>query len=181
MQTFYELAEKRQSDRAYDTLPVEKEKLERILEAARLSPSACNGQPWKIIVVDDPGLKNQIADATSTKAIGINHFTKQAPVYLVVVEEGSNLSSRIGSLIKQKYYPSIDLGILASHITLAAADEGLGSCVIGWFDEKKIKSLLQIPLSLRIPFLILLGYSTAPHRDKIRKPLSDIVSHNGYK
>ncbi len=181
MQTFYELAEQRQSDRAYETRPVEKEVLERMLEAARLSPSACNGQPWKIIVVDDPELKNRIADATSTKVIGINHFTKQAPVYLVVVEEVANISSRIGSLVKRKYFPSIDLGILASHLTLAAADEGLGSCIIGWFDEKKIKSLLDIPLSRKIPFLILLGYTTAPHRDKIRKPLSDIVSYNGYK
>jgi len=180
MQTFYELAEKRQSDRTYETRPVEKEKLDRILAAARLSPSACNGQPWKIIVVDDPELKNRVADATSNKVIGINHFTKQAPVYMVIVEEGTNLSSRIGSLVKRKYFPSIDLGIVASYITLAAADEGLGSCIIGWFDEKKIKKLLQIPLSNRVPFLILLGYSTASHRDKIRKPLSDIVSYNGY-
>jgi nitroreductase len=181
MQTFYELAEKRQSDRAYETRSVEKEKLERILEVARLSPSACNGQPWKIIVVDDPELKNRVADTTSNKVIGINHFTKQAPVYLVVVEEGTNLSSRVGSLIKRKHFPAIDLGILASHITLAAADEGLGSCIIGWFDEKKIKSLLQIPHSNRVPFLVLLGYSTASHRDKIRKPLSDIVSYNSYE
>ncbi|MBP1639230.1 MAG: ydgI [Bacteroidetes bacterium] len=180
MQTFYELAQKRQSDRTYESRPVENAKLDRILEAARLSPSACNGQPWKVIVVDDPELKNKVADATSNKVVGINHFTKQASVHLVVVEERTNLSSRIGGWMKRKHFSSIDLGILASHITLAAADEGLGSCIIGWLDEKKIKTLLHIPSSKRVPFLILLGYTTASHRDKIRKPLTDIVSHNGY-
>ena len=134
MQHFLELAEKRQSDRSYDTRPVEKEKLERVLEAARLSPSACNGQPWKIIVVDEPELKSKVADATSSKILGFNHFTKQAPVHLVIVEENTNLSSKFGGLVKHKHFPHIDLGILASHITLAAADEGLGTCIIGWLD-----------------------------------------------
>jgi len=180
VQSFLELAEKRQSDRMYNDQPVEEEKLERILEAARLSPSACNGQPWKIIVVDDPELKNQIADATSSKALGFNHFTKQAPIHLVIVEESTNFSSKIGGLIKRRHYPDTDLGILASHITLAATDEGLGSCVIGWLNEKKVRKLLKIPASRRVPLLILLGYPKAAHRDKIRKSMTDIVSYNIY-
>ena len=99
MRDFLSLALQRQSDRAFDSSrPVEKEKLERILEAARMAPSACNAQPWHFIVVDDPELKNQVADATSSKLIGINHFTKQAPVHIVVVEESVNLSSGFGSL-----------------------------------------------------------------------------------
>lgn len=180
MQSFLELAEKRQSDRMYNDQPVEEEKLERILEAARLSPSACNGQPWKIIVVDDPELKNQIADATSSKALGFNHFTKQAPIHLVIVEESTNFSSKIGGLIKGRHYPDTDLGILASHITLAATDEGLGLCVIGWLNEKKVQKLLKIPASRRVPLLILLGYPKAAHREKIRKSMTDIVSYNIY-
>ena len=180
MQHFLELAEKRQSDRSYDTRPVEKEKLERVLEAARLSPSACNGQPWKIIVVDEPELKSKVADATSSKILGFNHFTKQAPVHLVIVEENTNLSSKFGGLVKHKHFPHIDLGILASHITLAAADEGLGTCIIGWLDEKKIKRLLHIPSPKRVALLILLAYTTAIHREKIRKPLEEITSFNLY-
>lgn len=180
MQSFLELAEKRQSDRMYDDRPVEKEKLERILEAARLSPSACNGQPWKIIVVDNSELKNQIADAISSKALGFNHFTKQAPIHLVIVEESTNFSSKIGGLIKRRHYPDTDLGILASHITLAATDEGLGSCVIGWLNEKKVRTLLKIPASRRVALLILLGYTSSSHREKVRKSITDVVSYNVY-
>ena len=150
------------------------------MEAARLSPSACNGQPWKIIVVDEPELKSKVADATSSKILGFNHFTKQAPVHLVIVEENTNLSSKFGGLVKHKHFPHIDLGILASHITLAAADEGLGTCIIGWLDEKKIKRLLHIPSPKRVALLILLGYTTAIHREKIRKPLEEITSFNLY-
>ena len=157
MRTFLELAEQRQSDRAYDTRPVEKEKFERILEAARISPSACNGQPWKIIIVDDPTLKDQIADATSSKALGFNHFTKQAPIHLVIVEENTNFTSKVGGWIKRKHFPDLDLGSLASHITLTAADEGLGSCIIGWLDEKAIKRCCTYPLSKRLLFLFCWG------------------------
>lgn len=111
MRDFLSLALQRQSDRAFDaTRPVEKEKLERILEAARMAPSACNAQPWHFIVVDDPELKNLVADATSSKLIGINHFTKQAPVHIVVVEESVNLSSGFGSLVKDKKFAHVDIG-----------------------------------------------------------------------
>jgi len=100
---FLQFVSTRQSDRAFDPeRPVEKEKLDRILEAARMAPSACNAQPWHMIVVDDPELKNRVADATSTRALGINHFTKQAPVHILLVEEKVNLSSGIGGWVKQK-------------------------------------------------------------------------------
>ena len=131
-----ELFKKRQSQRAYKDTPVEPEKLERILEAARLAPSACNAQPWKFIVVDDPELKNQIADATSAKLLGMNHWTKQAPVHIVIVEENANISSNVGSVIKRRHFPIMDIGIAASHISLQAAHEGL-ACFIGWFNEKE--------------------------------------------
>jgi len=179
---FYELVAMRQSDRSYEAeRPVEREKIERILEAARLSPSACNAQPWKIVVVDNPELKNQVADATSAKALGMNHFTKQAPVHLVIVEESANLSSTIGGWVKQKHFPHIDLGILAEHICLAAVEEGLGSCMIGWFDERKIRKLLDIPKRKRPILIITLGYSTQETREKKRKTMNEIVSWNKYQ
>jgi nitroreductase len=180
MKRFLELVKLRQSDRSYKDHPVEKEKLDRILEAARLAPSACNAQPWKIIVVDQPELKNQIADATTNRLLAFNHFTKQAPIHLVIVEESTNFSARFGGWRKGKHFPHIDLGILTAHITLAAADEGLGSCIVGWFDEKKIQRLLQIPTSRRVVLLVLLGYAAKPHRHKIRKALAEIVSYNKY-
>jgi nitroreductase len=180
MKSLLELAEKRQSDRAYLDCPVEPEKLHRILEAARFAPSACNAQPWKIIVVDNQELKNRIADATSNRVLGFNHFTKQAPVHLVVVEEPANFTSRFGGWSKKKHYPHIDIGILAGHIALAAADEDLGTCIVGWFDEDKIHALLKIPKNRRVVLVILLGYPAGVHRTKKRKLLPEIVSHNDY-
>jgi nitroreductase len=180
MNTFLELVQNRQSDRAYLDKPVENEKLERILEAARLAPSACNSQPWKFIVVTDPEKRMQVADATASKILSMNHFTKQAPVQLVLVEENANLTSTVGGWATNKHYPHIDLGIVAAHISLAAADEGLGSCIIGWCDEKKVKKALEVPKSKRVMLVILLGYSNQPLREKKRKTKEEIVSYDKY-
>lgn len=180
MNTFLELVQNRQSDRAYLDKPVEKEKLERILESARLAPSACNSQPWKFIVVTDLEKRMQVADATASKMLSMNHFTKQAPVQLVLVEENANFTSTVGGWATNKHYPHIDLGIVAAHISLAAADEGLGSCIIGWCDEKKIKKALEIPKGKRVMLVILLGYSNQPLREKKRKTKEEIVSYDKY-
>ncbi|MDP4239486.1 MAG: nitroreductase family protein [Bacteroidota bacterium] len=180
MQSFLDLVQHRQSDRAYQDKPVEAEKIERILEAARLAPSACNSQPWKFIVVTDPEKRLQVADATSSKLLSMNHFTKQAPVQLVVLEENGNFTSSVGGWITHKHYPHIDIGIVAAHISLAAADEGLGSCIVGWCDEKKVQKALDIPKNKRVMMVILLGYSAQPFREKKRKTKEEIVSYNQY-
>ena len=179
---FLEFVSTRQSVRAYDAArPVEKEKINRIIEAARMAPSACNAQPWHIIVVDDPEIKNRVADATSARALGMNHFTKQAPVHLVLVEEKVNLSSGIGGWVKQKDYAQMDLAIVAAHIVLAAHAEGLGSCILGWFNESSMREILSIPESKRVWLDIIIGYSVQPLREKKRKQIGEIVSNNSYK
>jgi len=180
MENFHELASCRQSDRAYTDQAVEKEKIERILSTVRLSPSACNAQPWKFIVVDNAELKNKIADATSNKVLGMNHFTKQAPVHIVVIEEKANFTSNFGAWIKKTHFPHIDLGIATAHLCLSAADEGLGTCIMGWFDEKKVKELLHIPKSRKVALIITLGYSAQTLRKKQRKEMSEIVAYNSY-
>jgi nitroreductase len=180
MNSFYELVKSRQSDRSYLDKPVEKEKLERILETARLAPSACNAQPWKFIVFLDLEKKMQVADATSSKLLSMNHFTKQAPVQLVLVEEDANFTSTVGGWLTDKHYPHIDLGIVASHVCLAAADEGLGSCIIGWCDGKKVQKALNIPKGKRVMLVILIGYSSQSPREKKRKSLNEIVSWEKY-
>lgn len=181
MERFLDLARRRQSDRAFDTTrKVEPEKIARILEAAQLAPSACNAQPYRMIVVDDPELKNKVADTTSSKVLGMNHFTKQAPVHIIIVEENPNFTSGIGAVVKDKHFPYIDIGIVAAHLTLAAADEGLGSCILGWFDEKKLRALLDIPARKRILLDVVVGYSTQPVREKIRKDSNKVVGHNKY-
>ena len=169
MQSFLELVQHRQSDRAYLDKPVETDKLNRILEAARLAPSACNSQPWKFIVVTDPEKRLQVAEATVSKLLSMNHFTVQAPVQLIVIEDSANFSSSVGGWATNKHYPHIDLGIAAAHISLAAADEGLGSCIIGWCNEKRIRKALDIPKNKRVMLVILLGYSAQPLREKKRK------------
>lgn len=179
---FLEIVSSRQSDRAFDPdKPIEKEKMERILEIARLAPSACNAQPWHMIVVDDPELKNKVADATSERILGMNHFTKQAPVHIVLVEEKVNLTSGIGGWVKQKDYAQMDLGVVAAHIVLAARAEGLGSCIVGWFNEPKMRELLSIPDSKRVWLDIVIGYSTQTVRPKKRKANNEIFSYNKYK
>ncbi|WP_101690298.1 nitroreductase family protein [Dysgonomonas massiliensis] len=179
---FYELVNRRQSTRAFDTeRNVDREIINRILEAARMAPSACNAQPWHFIVIDEPELKNQVADAASAKLLGMNHFTKQAPVHIIVVEEKVNLSSGIGGLIKDKHFAFLDIGIAATHICLAAEAEGLGSCIMGWFAEKKIKKLLNVPDNRRIVLDIVIGYPAQPLRSKKRKTSEEVISYNTYK
>lgn len=170
----------RQSDRAYLSTPIEEEKINRILEAGRLAPSACNAQPWKFIVINDQELKNKIADCTSNKVLGMNHFTKQAPIHIAIIEERANFTSSAGSLIKGKHFPLIDIGIAAEHICLQATAEGLGSCMLGWFDETKVKKLLNIPKSKRVPLIITIGYPEKETREKRRKDLGEIVKYNSY-
>jgi nitroreductase len=175
-----DLITSRQSDRKYSHKPVEKEKLERIIEAGRMAPSACNAQPWKFVVVTDPGLVLKIAEAASAKLIGMNSFVVQAPVILVIVREKANMSSKVGSTIKNKDYSLIDIGIATENICLQAKAEGIGSCIIGWFDEKLIRKLLDIPRSKRVELIITLGYSLSEQREKRRKPSEETVSYNKY-
>ena len=174
------LMSRRQSDRKYLDKPVEKEKIERILEAGRLSPSACNGQPWKFIVVDDPFLHGAIASAASAKVIRMNAFIDQAPVIIIIIREKSNLSSRAGDVIKKKDYSLIDIGIATASMAYQASAEGLGTCIIGWLDEKKIKSILKIPGSKKVELILTVGYTENNVRQKVRKPPGEVISFNKY-
>ena len=177
---FLALAQARQSDRVYDnTRAVEPEKLERILEAARLAPSACNAQPWHFTVITEPELACQIGKATA--GLGMNKFARNVPVLILITEESANFTSKIGSHVKDKHFPLIDIGIAAAHLSLAAEAEGLGSCILGWFDEKAIKQLASIPEKKRLLLVITIGYPAKPKRKKVRKPTHKVISYNSYK
>jgi nitroreductase len=178
--TILDLIIRRQSDRKYSDTAVGKEKLDRIVEAGRMAPSACNAQPWKFIVVTNPQLVVQIAEAASAKLIGMNGFVAQAPVIMVIVREKPNMSSKVGATIKNKDYSLIDIGIATENICLQARAEGIGSCIIGWFDERMMKKLLDIPKSKRVELIITLGYSLSEKREKRRKPVEETVSFNKY-
>lgn len=176
---FLSLVNSRQSDRAYDAdRSVEPDKLERILEAGRLAPSACNAQPWKFVVITDKELAMKVGKAAA--GLGMNKFARQAPVHILIVEESANITSLLGGKVKNKHFPLIDIGIVAAHLTLAAESEGLGSCIIGWFDEKEIKRLTGIPDSKRLLLDIVIGYPVKEKRKKIRKDKDKVISYNKY-
>jgi nitroreductase len=170
----------RQSDRRYSDKPVEKEKLDRITEAGRMAPSACNAQPWKFIVVTDSAVLKRIADAASEKLISMNTFVAQASAIIAVVRERPNFSSRIGGTIKKKDYSYIDIGIATENICLQARAEGIGSCIIGWFDENLVRKILSAPREKRVVLLITLGYSLSEYRTKKRKSPGEVISYNKY-
>jgi nitroreductase len=179
--SFLDMVKTRQSTRAYANREVEAEKIERCLEAACLAPSACNAQPWKFIVVNDPVLKNALADATQDRILPINHFTRQAPVHVVIVREKANLTSSFGQVVKDKEYPLIDIGIAAIQFCLQAVEEELGTCILGWFNEKKVRKLLAVPRNKRIELIILVGYPAKEEiRPKKRKPRKQVVTYNKY-
>ena len=179
---FQKIIRIRQSVRKYQSKPVEPGKIEKLIEAVHLSPSACNSQPWRLIIVDEPDLKNEVAKATFSKAVTFNKFAVEAPVIAVLVIEKAKLIAQIGGSLKNQDYPMYDIGIAAAHFCLQAAELGLGTCMIGWFDEKKIRQLLNIPEKRKIGLVITLGYSPEDYklRKKIRKPLAEICGFNGY-
>lgn len=179
-----QLMNERQSVRAYTDTPVETEKLEHCLEAARIAPSACNAQPWKYIIVkkdDNPQLHSEIAKASASAVLGFNKFAIDAPILLVVVREAPNLTSKLGTILKDKPYTLMDVGITVAQFCLQATAEGLGTCIMGWFDEKKVKKVLNIPRAKRVELIISLGYPKKDEiRPKIRKSMDKIVSYNKY-
>jgi nitroreductase len=180
---FIELVKIRQSVRAYKDLPVEIEKLQTVLEAMRLAPSASNSQPWKVIVVDEPELKNKVAYATFSSSLPINKFTVTAPAILVLTVEKIRLITQIAGWLKKRQFSLIDIGIAAEHICLQAAELGLGTCMVGWFNEKEISKLLNIPKQTRIGLIITIGYPENGYeiRLKRRKDYEEVVCFNNYR
>jgi nitroreductase len=171
---FMEIATARQSCRSYDeTRSVEQEKLDAVFEAARIAPSACNGQPYHLTVC--PGEKaKQVAAAT--KGMGINGFADQAPVLIVISEVPYVKTAALGAKLKGIDYRSIDIGIVAAYITAEATVQGLGSCILGWIDENKIREICGI--DSKIHLVITLGYPGPKDtpRPKKRKELADLVT-----
>ena len=172
---FMEIAQNRQSCRAYDeTRPVEDEKLNAILEAAQLSPSACNGQPYHFTVCRGETAKEV---AKATMGLGMNKFSVQAPVLIVVSEMPYVKSAAMGAKVKKNDYRSIDIGIATAYLTAEAAAQGLSTCILGWLDSDKICKLCDLEYPARL--VITLGYAKEDEklRPKKRKDLSELVSY----
>ncbi|HIT18769.1 MAG TPA: nitroreductase family protein [Candidatus Fimivivens faecavium] len=174
-ESFFELINRRESCRKYQDRPVEREKLEAMVEAARLAPSACNSQPWSFFVVTRPELRAQAAK--TMQDLGMNRWTDQSAAFIVVVEEKATLSATVGSKMKSQDYAQMDIGIATEHLCLAATAMGLSTCIIGWFDEKKLRALLGVPETKRIRLAVSVGYALEDRvREKKRKPASEIAT-----
>ena len=172
---FMEIAENRQSCRSYDSSKdVEQEKLEEILRAAQLAPSACNGQPYKITVCKGENAK---AVAAACAGMGLNKFAPQAPVQLVISEMPYVKSAALGAKLKKNDYRSIDIGIVAAYITAEAAAQGLATCILGWLDDGKIRNICGLEYPVRL--VITLGYAAEGDklRSKKRKDLEELVAY----
>lgn len=170
MNYFNELIRRRESCRNYLDHPVEKEKLVACMEAARSAPSACNSQPWMAHIVNHP--KTSMAIAEALQSMGMNRFASRCPAFIVVTEDKALLSATVAGKFKSQDFAAIDIGIMAAHIVLMATDLGLGSCIIGWFDEDRIKDVLKIDKKRRVRLVIAIGYSADSElRPKVRKPL----------
>ena len=170
---FLSIAKARQSCRGYDSeRAVEDTKLQSILDAALLAPSACNGQPYHITVCKGD-IAKQVAKAT--QGVGINKFATEAPILLVISEEPYVKSAALGAKLKGNDYRSIDIGILAAYITAQSTAEGLGSCILGWFNDEDIRKICDISRPVRL--VITLGYpKDETLRPKKRKSCSELVS-----
>ena len=171
---FTEIAKTRQSCRNYDaSRPVEPEKLQAILEAGRLAPSACNGQPYHITVCKGETAK---LAAKAVSGMGMNRFAAQAPVLLVISEEAYVKTAAAGAKLKNNDYRSMDIGILAAYLTAEATAQGLGSCILGWLDDKALRRICGRNQPVRL--VITLGYA-APEdalREKKRKDPEKLIT-----
>ena len=171
---FLEIAKTRQSCRGYDPQrPVEPEKLEAVLEAVRLAPSACNGQPYKLTVCRGEAAE---AVAKAVQGMGMNKFASQAPVLIVISEMPYVKSAALGAKVKNNAYRSIDIGIAAASLTAEAAAQGLGTCILGWLDDQKIREICGLEYPVRL--VVTLGYAAEGERlrEKKRKTRDQLVA-----
>jgi len=172
---FLELARARYSSRSYKSDPVEREAVERCLEAARLGPSACNSQPWKFIVCNSDPFRQTLVEQAFSGIYSMNAFAKKAPVIIAVVRQSSQYASKLGGMFRGTDFSLLDIGMACEHLVLQAAEEGLGTCILGWFNEKNVKKLLDLPFSAKVDLLISLGHPAEKgSRPKNRKNLDDI-------
>ena len=170
---FTEIAQARQSCRSYDTTrAVEQEKIEAMLQAARLAPSACNGQPYHFTVCR--GDVTRAVELAARGMAGLNKFAADAPVVILVSERPYVKSAALGAKLKNNDYRSIDIGIAVAYLTAEATAQGLGTCILGWLDDAKIRQLCGLDQPVRL--LVTVGYPKEgdPLRKKVRKDLSEL-------
>ncbi|MFA6548955.1 MAG: nitroreductase family protein [Candidatus Margulisiibacteriota bacterium] len=175
----FDIIKERYSVRDYAEKAIEEEKLNMILESARLAPSASNSQPWHFYVVKDKNKINALAEKMPLGSrLVINFFIAKAQAVIVATAGPISLVHKVASFIVNKKWYYLDIGIALEHMALTAWDLGIGSCWIGWFDEKRIKSILAIPKEREVVAMLTFGYPKEEQKEhpKHRKSLEEIVS-----
>lgn len=171
---FLEIAKNRQSCRNFDgTKPVEPGKLDAIIEAAILAPSACNSQPYHFTVCQGEQAKQVVGAVTR---MGANKFAKDVPVFIVISEDAYSQAAAAGAKIKKNDFRSIDIGIATAYITAEATAQGLGSCIIGWLEDEKLREICGVNSAVRL--VIAIGYAAQDDtlRVKKRKARNELVT-----
>ncbi|MGB9906341.1 MAG: nitroreductase family protein [Candidatus Saccharicenans sp.] len=177
--TLDEIIRHRRSIRRYTAQPVEREKILACLEAARLAPSAENAQPWRFLVIDDPELKQEVADRAFSGIYSACRFAAQAPVLVLLLARIDFLANRLGRVVQGTQFYLLDLGIAGEHFILKAEELGLSTCWIGWFNLRAVRKFLKIPRKYRPVAIISLGYAASrPPGDHLRKKLEEIAWFN---
>ncbi len=176
---FMTLVEGRKSIRRFSSQPVERESINRCLEAARLAPSAENAQPWRFLVIDDPQTKQRFAEEAFSGIYKVSAFAESAPVLVVILARLNLITHRIGRQIQDIHYHYIDIGIAGEHIVLQAEELGIGTCWLGWFSVRKTRKYFKIPSKYKVMAMLAMGYyEKKPSRERKRKSLDDIVFFN---
>ena len=171
---FDDILKNRYSVRSFDDRPVDASNIEAMCEAARLAPSACNSQTWRFVVVSDREIIHEICEAAMRPVIN-NKFLYDAPVLIVGCSQLDIVANRIGRYMTGIDYYQIDLGIAMEHMVLKATDLGLGTCWIGWFNEKKVKRILSIPKLVKVSALLAVGYAAGKHPNERSRKKSDEI------
>ena len=175
MSNYLDLVKQRESCRDFDAARfVEHDKLECCAEAAWIAPSACNGQPWKYLIVTNPELVQKLRPMMQD--LGMNKFVNQCPAFAVVLEEPTKLKVSASQRFKDQNFAPIDVALSASQFCYAATEQGLSTCIIGWFNETKIRDLFSLAGNERVRLILAIGYAaTKQLREKKRKPMEDVI------
>ena len=180
--TFEEMLEKRESCRAYSDRPVSREDLMKLVEAGRLTPSGCNAQPWKFIVVDDPEARKKLCDALVVKDGSTGApFREQVPAYIILVEQPAKVKPMVLDYYgDSQRFAQGDIGMASLNMCYQALELGLSTCILGLNDQKKMEEYFGIPQGSEVRCVLAVGYSAKeePPRRKIRKPVEEVCSFN---
>jgi len=182
MTPFQELVRSRVSIRRFLPQPVEREKIEACLEAARLAPSAENAQTWRFLVLDDADLRARFSREVFSGIYTRTRFAAEAPVLILILAKPDFLANRLGRQIQKVSFFLIDIGIAGEHLVLQAEELGLGTCWIGWFHMRRARRFFRIPRKYKIVALLAMGYpAKRPSRERSRKPLDQIAFFNEFE